>query len=71
MKLRLYSYGGKIYFKVELQRRYLGFVFPFLKYIFGIWDRGLATFLWDHVIQIQIRQMNFQDYPGLFPICEK
>jgi hypothetical protein len=27
----------------------------FLKYIFWIWDGGLANFFWDHAIQISIR----------------
>jgi hypothetical protein len=26
-----------------------------------VWDLGLANYFWDHVIQISIRVMNFQD----------
>ncbi len=31
-------------------------------YIFGIWDWGLANSLWDHVIQISIRQISSKIY---------
>jgi hypothetical protein len=43
-------------------------LFPFLKYIFGIWDWGLAAPFWDHVFQISIKQMNLQ---FIFPSYEK
>jgi hypothetical protein len=43
--------------RLELQR-WSPLLYPFLKYIFGIWDRGLANSFWDRVIKISIRQMN-------------
>ncbi len=44
--------------RLELQRGSLEFVISFSKVY--IWDRGLATSFWDHVIKSLIRQMNFQ-----------
>ncbi len=49
--------------RLKLQRWSSEFVlFPFHKYIFGICEWGLANFFkdQDHVIQISIRQLNFQ-----------
>ncbi len=46
--------------RLGLQILTIEFVIPFLNYIFGIWDRGLANSFSDHVIQISVRQMYFQ-----------
>jgi hypothetical protein len=46
----------------------LDLLFPFLKYIFSIWDCGLANSFWDNVIQISSRHMNFH---YIFPNYEK
>jgi len=46
--------------RLELQILTLEFVIHFLKNIFGIWDRGLASSFSDHVIQISVRQTHFQ-----------
>jgi hypothetical protein len=45
-------------YRLELQR--LSLLFPFLKYLTGIWDWGLAYSFWDHVIQISVRHMTIQ-----------
>ncbi len=38
----MYSSTGDSYSRLELQRWPLNLLFPFLKYIFGIWERGLT-----------------------------
>jgi hypothetical protein len=38
----------------------LNMSFPFLKYIFRIWERGLASSILDHVFQIFSSLINFQ-----------
>ena len=51
---------GEIYIsKLELKRWSLEFVM--LKYIFEILEEGLAKSLWDHVIQIMLREINFKE----------
>ncbi len=39
----------------------MNLLFLFLKYLFRIWNWGLANSFWDHVIKFQIIQMNCQD----------
>jgi hypothetical protein len=50
---------------LELQMWSLELVISFLKYMFGIWDWGVANSFWDHVIQISIRPINFSNYEKL------
>jgi hypothetical protein len=51
---------GEIYIsRLELKRWSLEFVM--VKYIFGILEEGLAKSLWDHIIQIMLRAINFKD----------
>ncbi len=39
----------------------VGLYFYFLNFICGIWSWGVASSFWNHVIQISIRQVHFQD----------
>ncbi len=59
-----FSSTGDSYFPIRTIHNYtdgpLNCLFSFLKYIFGIWEWGLANSFWDHGTQISIRQMNCQ-----------
>ncbi len=39
----------------------VGLYFYFLNFIWGIWTEVMASSFWNHVIQISIRQVYFQD----------
>ncbi len=52
---------GEYYFQFRTTRRLVGLYFYFLNFICGIWNWGMANSFWNHVIQISIRQVYFQD----------
>ncbi len=52
---------GEYYFQIRTARRLAGLYFYFLNFICGIWNWGMASSFWNHVIQIWIRQVHFQD----------
>ncbi len=41
--------------------RLVGLYFYFFNFICGIWNWGMASSFWNHVIQTSIRQVQFQD----------
>ncbi len=48
--------------KLELQEELLEMYFPFLKFICGILNQGMANFFWNQVIQFQLDRCIFKIY---------
>jgi hypothetical protein len=57
--MKFQKYRSFIYPDRNLEDFPLNLLFPLIKYIFWIWDPGLAISLLDQVMQISIKEMNF------------